>query len=328
MIFPFISVLWATYYKTALTKSFTIATTILVVFFTMDLELTDRQIRIIELLAIVGAMIAGIYFIQNQGLQRFLTGGRIYLSGDMDTSDPNGMAARLFLPLILAFKWFTQTEKKIWKTIWLLIFLFILLLFLMCGSRGAMIGLIVSILILVIRKAKKDMTKSMGILLFILAVFILLILCADKILPPYIYNRLFIASSYTGTSSRVVLWQYFFRNSYFKSPIIGFGCFGPYYEIGGVVGRQYYSLHNAYISMIGEYGVFYLPVFLVFLFSIWKRISLYDLNQCTLPFIGICVIIFFLDGYETKYFWNMILYCLLSINCYESSHNVKVNVNY
>ena len=322
MAYPFLASLWAVDFGSAINRSFTIATTILIVFLSAEIDFSAKQIKIIEFLAVLGAVIAGIKFVQSQGLQQFLAGRRLYLSGDMDTSDPNGMAARLFLPLVLSCKRINDSNTFVQKAFAACVFLFLLALYLMCGSRGAMVGLILAVIVFLLVRAKNNISKSIKLMVLFLLVCLVFVAFADKVFPSYIYERLFQAKSYTDPTSRFFLWKYFLQDIYLQAPFFGFGPFGVYYKLGVLVARDYYAMHNAYLCMLGEYGIVYLPVFLLFLSTVWKRIVSNQNNSAIVAFVGICVIIFFLDGYETKYFWNMILYCMLTSNTLEAQKKI------
>ena len=74
-----------------------------------------------------------------------------------------------------------------------------------------------------------------------------------------------------------------------------------------------WGMHSTYVTMLCEYGLFGLPVFLGLLWSLFRRkIKENDLSEAAL-LAGMCVIIFFLDAYSRKFLWNVIM--LLMIEC-------------
>lgn len=322
MAFPFLACLWAINQSTGFDRAFTIFTTILVVLFATITPFDERQVRLLELFSVVGAVTVGVILISNQGLVKFLSGGRIYLSGSMDTSDPNGMAGRLVLPLFISIKLFLEEEKWYRKIVVGIAVGLIILLFFMCGSRGGLLSVFVALVIVVLfcsrnskYRIRNGTTKGRtALILFLVSTIVIFLIFAEDILPEYIYGRLFSINGYSSKSSRVYIWETFFNNIFWSSPIIGFGPFGVYYLLGRELGFPYYAMHNSYLCMIGEYGLLYLPIFITMLISVHKRIRLNGTAIHFLIFYSTCGVIFFLDGYETKFFWNMIIYCLICCN--------------
>lgn len=308
---PFVACVWAVNPSSGFNRALNILTTVLVVFFVMQFDFNEKQIHAIELFSVLGAMIVGYILIEDQGLNMFLSGGRIYLSGDKNTSDPNGMAARLVLPLFISIKLIVSSKKRYMKIVYAATFSVIVLLFLMCGSRGGTISVLFGIVIYLLKSTKMNSRRRE--LSFIIPIFIIIVflIFAKDILPSYIYSRLFESGNYTSGAGRTFIWETFLQKIYWSSPIIGFGTNGVQYKIGEQLGYGFYAMHNSYLCMIGEYGILYIPVFMYFLYFIRNKIANLGNSLYFSIFYSICGVIFFLDGYETKYFWNMITYIII-----------------
>lgn len=319
MVFPCVACVWAVNMSTGFSTAFSIVTTVLVVFIASGFDFDERQIGIIEFFCVTGGVIVGILIISNYGFSGFLNSGRIYLSGK-ESSDPNGMAARLFLPFILSAKLLAERKEWYKRLYYLLSFILIFLMFFMCGSRGAFVSLVVGMSIFIIKLITlgKFGRLRIGTMIVVLIALVAVSLNLKNILPEDIYSRLFSAQSYEGGKSRSYIWESFFSEVFWGSPIFGYGTGGVYYKLGELLGFSYYGMHNSYLSMIGEYGIFYLPVFIAFLVKVRNKFAAMKRPVLFLIFYGICGVIFFLDGYYTKYFWNMILYMLIVSNRFEN----------
>jgi O-antigen ligase len=184
-------------------------------------------------------------------------------------------------------------------------------LYLMTGSRGGLLALAGLIVIPVLLSTNKDkIFRIIGLLLLVIGIVYVI---APIVLPDNIYLRLFTSGSYIdtidSTKNRVAIWQYSWNSLLPEFKLMGFGSGLPKYMIGPYFGFAYRSLHNTYLTMIFEYGIIGLPIFISLLFILikdaGKRKDSYSLGAM----IGICFIIFFLDGYPRTYMWNILTYC-------------------
>ena len=91
---------------------------------------------------------------------------------------------------------------------------------------------------------------------------------------------------------------------------LGAGC--PGIALSSVYGHIR-GVHNTYLNMICEYGVFGIGFFLALLTVLFVKLKERACYLETACLIGMCVLIFFLDSYQKKYFWNVIMITYLAI---------------
>lgn len=284
------------------------------------LDFSKKEYKAIVNSAILGGLFTVMYISYVNGADLLLS-GRITLNSE---NDPNNLAALLFLPLGLVIgkmQSVSSTGKKVWYAFCMSIIAF---LFLLTGSRGGLLGLLAFfIAYLIFNKAYKKIYVLIGA---IVAVVIIWFVVAPM-LPEDIYNRLFNNTDFTGSeatgSGRVEIWVTLVTKIVFKNFFIGVGAgcvpraLGEYF--GSLAGA-----HNTYLNMLGEYGVLGLPAFLIMLYDKWKG------QYCAKRYIeaallvGICVIMFFLDSYPKKFFWNVIMLLIISEKAFRTQNSEKL----
>ena len=73
----------------------------------------------------------------------------------------------------------------------------------------------------------------------------------------------------------------------------------------------YKGVHNTYLNMIAEFGILGIPAFVIMLVSMLRRSRRAKFVLGFALLAGMCVIIFFLDSYFKKFFWNVILLVII-----------------
>ena len=271
------------------------------------LNFSKKEYNAIVTSAILGGMIAVVYVFLTNGAELLLS-GRITLN---ERNDPNNLAALLLLPLGLSVGKLLNTTVKSSRTWAVFCIAAISILFFLTGSRGGLLGVLsFFVTYLILNKAYKKISIMFGAIV-ILAIIWLVVL---PMLPEDIYNRLFndnfMGEGSTG-SGRTLIWEVLFSEIIPKHSIIGVGA-----GCSPVALSEFYGylkgVHNTYFNMLAEYGILGLPAFIIMLYDKWKYQykSKHYVEAALL--VGICVIIFFLDSYAKKFFWNVIM--LLVIN--------------
>ena len=231
-------------------------------------------------------------------------GGRMALNH----ADPNEFAALLILPLFVSFGEIIYHKSKIN----IFLFLGILYIIILTGSRGAFLAISITLLYHLI---KKFSVKNITLLLLFGFFFFFLVIPQ---LPPQIFERLFsenpISNELNG-GGRAGIWMVIFNEILPKMPIFGYGsgCSGiiiaPFW--GTVV-----ASHNTYLRLILEYGLLVLPIFIYFLYRIYKLIKWKKDFVRIYVFISILIVVLFLDAYFKKYLWNALMFCVISNDLY------------
>jgi len=244
------------------------------------------------------------------------SGDRLVLNKE---SDPNHFAATLILPLLVSFGEMMQS-KKIW-----LIFLFgsLLILLLFTGSRGGMLSAVIAISYFFFKNRK---LKNIYILIIIIGLLIGII---DFVLTDFIIERLWtergVFNDNSSVNSRSFIWALIFLEIIPQMPLLGFGSGSPQFALGAYFGQDY-ATHNAYLTMILEYGILGISIFILFLSSIFRRLKQeLDYTKITL-FIAFIIIILFLDSFHTKWFWNTLMFCVISYKSFPKIRRIKNNV--
>ncbi len=244
----------------------------------------------------------------------FLT-GRLSISGRVtiaESSDPNNFAALLLLPIALCFRR-RKDEKKPFIILYYAIAILLLFCMFLTGSRGGLFSVIaVIVAFLLLTKAYK---KAAYVVLFVILAFIVWYYILPS-LPERIRWRLFSSESYliseANSENRTNIWQNVIHFVIPNMNIWGLGAGCPGIALSSVYGHIR-GVHNTYLNMICEYGVFGIGFFVAFLGVLMAKLKS---RACYLELaclIGMCVLIFFLDSYQKKYFWNVIMMAYLAV---------------
>lgn len=306
MLLSAASCLWATDRAVAINRNVAYLLIPGLAFFVGQLDFSPKERESIITAAIVGGIATAIYLVIS-GQINLGSMQRLQLT---KANDQNGFAASIFLPFGLCVG--RILNQELWKKCAYaglsLLFLFIILL---TGSRGALLGVFAFVLAFAFfsQKGKRARTIIGVLALLVLAYYVVL-----PLLPEYIQKRLFNNDSYVKTmnanENRTAFWKLAFTEIFPKHPVLGVGAGCTPLWLG-----RFYStnrgMHNTYINMLCEYGVLGLPIFLWMLWSLFyekkKQGKLIELALLT----GICVIVFFLDAYPKKYFWNVLMLLMI-----------------
>lgn len=275
-------------------------------FFVGQLDFSPRERESIISAAIAGGVLTVGYLVVN-GQIDLTSMQRLNLTKG---NDQNGFAALMLLPFGLSIGRIPGKSLPI-KCMYMgfaLVFLFVVL---MTGSRGGLLGICAFVFICVFfaQKGKRTRTIISMVALLIFAYFFVL-----PYLPEHIRNRLFKNDSYMNTmnahENRGAFWKLGITKIFTSNPLLGVGAGCVPIMLG-----RYFStnraMHNTYINMLCEFGLLGLPAFLWMLWNLfYRKFKQQKLIEMAL-LVGICLIIFFLDAYAKKFFWNVIMLLMI-----------------
>lgn len=221
-------------------------------------------------------------------------------------TDSNEFAAILILPLFIAFGEFI--EKK--KSVYLAFFLIILFSILITGSRGAMLATFFALIYYSLNNLKLNK------IVYLLLTVIIFYFAVLPFIPDFISQRLWgkgaLTNDFGARDTRIDIWSTLLTDIFPENPLFGSGS-----ASGGHLLSRYFGqdrgVHNTYFSMIIDYGILGLPVFLYLLYKLFNLLKREKDYAKICSFLAIIVIIFFLDAYFKKFFWNVLMYSVITV---------------
>lgn len=238
-------------------------------------------------------------------------------------TDPNNLAAYLVLPLFILIQDLFSISKKNKVSLLIIGIIFFTFAIFFTGSRGAIIAIIIGVLYIFFTELK---FKNIAKIIFVSLVIIFIIYQLVSFLPDNLSLRIFNFQSYFRDldeyGSRTDIWRNIYYNLFPKMPFLGYGSGVPPYIISQYYGYPY-GVHNTYINMFLEYGIIGITTFLVFIYYLYRRVRFSKDIQYVGALIAILIIIFFLDSYPKKFFWNTLIFVFLTSTKYES-RNVRL----
>ena len=301
-----VSCIWAANKSIAIDRNITYLLLPAICLYVGSLQFTKKEYELIHWAAILGGTLTAAYL---------LATGKLGMSGEIRLeltarNDPNNFAALLLLPFAYSIKFFFE-NKGISKWFCLLNAAVMCYVIFLTGSRGGMLSLF---LLLAAYFFLSKAYRRLGVLLGVAVLLVIGWYVIVPRLPQYIIWRLFGAESYatqsTTAGNRSDIWRTIISKILPQMNPLGYGA-----GCGPVALSTFYhylkGVHNTYLNMILEYGVFGIPAFLYMLWQKlrgqWKEKNLLEVSLL----IAICAIIFFLDSYAKKFFWNiLILYAI------------------
>ena len=281
--------------------------------YTSTLTFTKDEFDLIVISAILGGLVtAGIAYVSGGMLDEQLA-DRMILTED---NDPNNFAALLLLPFALSWWKIQESRKFKYKLLFAAVMVIILFYIFMTGSRGGLLSVLV---ILVSFYFVSGMFKRASAILGTAVLLVLLFFVLKTFLPTDLFSRLFSSENYTSSGAgRTDVWEILFRDIYPNMGIFGLGA-----GCVSVKMTAYYGfakgIHNTYLNMIGEFGIVGLPAFLLMIVSIIKRNYKHKFYIGVALLLGICTTILFLDAYQKKFFWNIIMLIFIHEGTVEES---------
>lgn len=280
---------------------------------------SPAKIEKFENALIIGGVVAVIYILATQDISQIMSqesiSSEVYRITTSGTSDANGSAARLLLPFSISTWRFIDKSGPVrrYRILYLASSGILAVFTLLTGSRTALIALIAIMLVFIIFAYPGKRLKNFIVLLLLAAVIYLII---SKYMPEKLYNRLFGIERYsmsTDTNSRTYIWNNAFTYVIPHIPFWGVGLGNAPVSMYGIAG-YYVGIHNTYITMLMEFGLFGIPVFIMWLVRTLKAMIKNHLVIGIAAMVGLIIVMMFIDIYRAKFMWSSIAYFLALIH--------------
>ena len=269
----------------------------------------SRHLKLIERGVLVGGIIASIITIYLAYSGRYyLWTERASLVLGQRLTDPNHFGASLILPIAVALNKVLNKEKHIW---WLIVSVFVMGMALaFTGSRGAMAG-VAAAAIYVFWKNR----RSLKTVFFGLAIALVVVFLAPKVLPPVLLSRFMIANILsTQAAGRIPLWRLAIV-AFLQRPFIGWGYDSFSTLTQGLLSQwvwwqvQYGQVaHNIYLQSLSELGILGFVFLIMALYKSYCHVSTLAARftfyrGVAAAVVGVAVVSLSLGTLNYKYFW-------------------------
>lgn len=306
------SMLWSANLDATISRN--VAYTLLPMFFIIIriYPFNYREVQLVKV-AVILSLILLIYYILSNYKEFMLVSSynRFTLN---EENDPNNLAAHIIMPLFIIIISLTNKNNVIIKILTTILIIFAIFSLLLTGSRGGMLSLIIGLFYLTFININRNNIK-LFILLFLVGVFVFYFV--NKYFPQDLIQRLFTVESYLEDTeeyaSRSGIWKNIYTLVFPVMPFLGYGSGVAPYVLADVYGYLK-GVHNTYLNMVLEYGFLALPIFLFFIYRIYKYLSLNKKINYISLLIAMLVVIFFLDSYAKKFLWNALMFLIIIIN--------------
>lgn len=224
-------------------------------------------------------------------------------------NDPNNCAAFLAIGVaIAAYSLVSEKRMKILNIILILVNSYGIML---TASRGGfvMIGAIALVLLL-LPNTDKTFIRSSFIKKAVIACFVLVIgiWAMNRFLPATSLNRMLAFDEYSAGSGRTEKWSQAWH-LFLQRPLFGWG-WGGYTVIG-------YIIHNTYLTMLCDVGVFGTSLFMIPIFQLISRLTKNKYQLGLIVLVTGIIPAIFLDSINKRYFWNAIIIAIMMLENFE-----------
>jgi len=310
VLLSWVSIIWSYDLETTLNQNRTY--TLLPMFFIIIkfYKFNNNEILLIKKMVIASMILLIIYYYVNYKEIMLNSYPRFVLN---DKNDPNNLAAHLIMPYFVIVIFFINGNSidKILSIVVMICASFVVFL---TGSRGAVIALFSGISYIIFYTYRKINNKQAIFLVVFVIIISYLVL---NYLPGDLIERLFTINSYLSDKdvygTRSGIWKNIITYVIPQMPLCGFGA-----GVSGYILIDFYGyikgVHNTYLNMILEYGILGLPLFLVFIIYLYKYIKKRGNILYNSILISMLLVIFFLDSFEKKYFWNAMMFLVIISN--------------
>ena len=257
-------------------------------------------------------LILSVLLLMNFLLSHNMVGGRVSISILGVRKDENYLSAYLafgFFYFMASYFWGSQKKKYVLYSALIFIAVF------MTGSRGGLVAMLVSVLLMIIKYMFFQRIRLRTFLLMIgIAVGIVVIYLFLKETP--LFSRMSDSEGYTE-NIRLVIWGYAMEGFY-RRPWIGSGI-----QAGTFFAQQHvrWFTHSCYVDLITSVGLIGAALY------VWQYVKFCRVKHENLLFIlSLTAVLFvplmFVNGLETLTFWMPMSICkIISDFCKENEFN-------
>lgn len=271
----------------------------------------NKEIELIKIAIALSMLFLICYVLLNYREFMWSSYGRFTLN---EENDPNNLAAHIIMPLFLIVIFLINNNNIIIKIISTIFIIFGIFVLLLTGSRGGMFSVIIGLSYLTLININRNNTKFFIILFLggIIAFYFI-----NKYLPQDLIQRLFTIESYQSDTERYTtrsgVWKSIYTLVFPIMPFLGYGSGVAQYVLADIYGYLK-GVHNTYLNMVLEYGFLALPIFLFFIYRVYKYLAFNKKINYISLLIAMLVIIFFLDSYAKKFLWNILMFLIIITN--------------
>lgn len=249
-----------------------------------------------------------IIFAQFFTVDQIYTGRKMITFGAYGSMDPNEWCSYMIVPVAVSLYRFFEDRRIQVKLLYICYILLTLYCALLEGSRGGLLALLVTILLVVRKEAHLSAKALLGgvlscaVMVFIVWRFIL------PLIPETIMQRFTIQgmTAYGGAGGRGELWIEIFKYLW-DHPLrllIGNGLYGSV--------SVPFVAHNQLLQVLMDMGIIGLSVYLAFLLQVHKKMREKGVVELA-AFWGMQVALLSLTGYSwLKSSWIVIIICLIN----------------
>lgn len=268
-----------------------------------------KELETIAFIYAIGSLIALVLLFSIGELHNgYNAEGRRTITLNGKYQDPNGLAAYLVAGTMYFFD--KLFSKKWYRFPSAIIFVLFVIGILQTGSRGALVALALTLLIvLILRTPRKSRGKVvLGLIIGVVALYFALMI----ILPKALFNRLFNIQTYLGGAGRISLWV-LALDKVFEHPFFGNGIashLAYFYEVL----NDEEAMHNTYLCVIFEVGIIGLIAFITpFLVSLYNSLKKHNMFVLSIVLCNMAIV-FFLDSVYLRYIWNALMIGIIYYN--------------
>lgn len=226
--------------------------------------------------------------------------------------DPNSIAGLLLPATLISFRDLMKTNKVIFSG---LTFFISVVAIVSTGSRGGVLALIAGLICIILQhlfipkqaKSRTDFKAFVVIIvLFVLFFYYVVPQFDESLISRFKYSSVKIDRG----GNRLELWEIGMElfNSRF---LTGIG-------VGGFEEATGKGLHNQFLIVLVEGGIIGFSLFLIAIAKILGKSFSFRIYLVQAILVSTMVVIFFLDAYNTKFFWNGIMLSIIMIKAQKS----------
>lgn len=265
----------------------------------------------------VGALLLYMTFVPNAVIYSEYQ-KRMTLNAGAEGLDQNYLAALMLIAFGNVFYNLCNNgkQKKLHKIVSIFFCLVVVYYILLTGSRSGMIAVCLIMLLSINTSWKTRFAVGIPIILFILV----LLPVISRYIPEGIMDR-FTLSAMTGredeSGARLIIWKRALSSLRSFEVLFGYGAGASQTVVGNALGRGDAAIHNHYIAMIVECGVFGSLLINIPILKMLKAMLKND-KSIGVSFVGILLMAFFLDVVTTKFFWSAMILLTACCSAYKN----------